>query len=378
MPRSLALAAPWPIPLRSSILCALIALGTTQAASAQLVTYTSRNGQDLVACGPQGGPFVSNSFSTPTETHEAIAVSDPGSLQWSASEASATFDATPTQSGITLAGTGHTSRDAIIEFASGATADTRDNWFFTVSATTRFSFLASLSATNSAGPMPSQSYLFAAFGGGAQVILDPGIPPTVLGGALFSPGTLIVTATGTLTPGQYVVSLQGRAEGTNVWPHDGSFDNFLSLAFDSTAATTYCTSGTTTHGCTAQISGSGTASATASSGFTLAVTGMEGAMLGLIFYGVTGRSELPWGAGSSFLCVQPPLERMPVLGSGGTPGACDGSMSFDWNSFVSSHPGAIGTPFSAGAVVNAQAWFRDPPSPAGTNLSNGIEFVVSP
>ncbi len=378
MPRSSALSTRSPRSLRSSILCALISLIATQAASAQLVTYTSRIGQDLVACGPQFGPFVNNTFLTPTETHESIAVSDPGSLQWSPSEASATFDATPTQSGITLAGTGQTSRDAIIEFATGATADTRDQWIFTVSTTTRFSFIASLSATNSAGPMPPQSYLFAAFGGGAQVLLDPGIPPTVFGGSLVSPGTLVVTATGTFLPGQYIVSLQGRAEGTNVWPHDGSFDNSLSLAFDSTATTSYCTSGTTTNGCTAQISGSGTASATAPSGFTLSATGVEGATFGLIFYGVNGRSALPWGAGSSVLCVQAPIQRMLVQGSGGTPNTCDGSLSIDWNSFVSSNPGAIGKPFSAGAVVDAQAWFRDPPSPAGTNLSNGIEFVVSP
>lgn len=378
MSRLPAFAAPSPRSLRSSILCALAALCAAQAASAQLVTYTSRNGQDLVVCGPQGGPSVSHTFSTPTETHESIAVSEPGGAQWSPSEASATFDATPSQSGITLAGTGQTSRDAILVFATGATADTRDQWIFTVSATTRFSFVASLSATNSSGPMPTQSYLFITFGGGAQIILDPGIPPTVLSGSLASPGTLVASATGTILPGQYLVSLQGRADGTNEWPHDGSFDNSLSLAFDSTASTSYCTSGTTTSGCTAQISGSGTASATAPSGFTLTVAGMEGATIGLIIYGVSGRSTLPWGTGSSLLCVQPPIERMSGQGSGGTPGACDGAMSLDWNSFVSSHPGALGTPFFAGAVVNAQGWFRDLPSPAGSNLSNGIEFVVSP
>jgi hypothetical protein len=53
-------------------------------------------------------------------------------------------------------------------------------------------------------------------------------------------------------------------------------------------------------------------------------------------------------------------------------------MSLDWNAFVASHPGAVGTPFSAGQLVQAQGWFRDPPSPKSTMLSNAIEFVVAP
>jgi hypothetical protein len=28
--------------------------------------------------------------------------------------------------------------------------------------------------------------------------------------------------------------------------------------------------------------------------------------------------------------------------------------------------------------VNAQAWFRDPPAPGTTNLSNGLQFTMCP
>jgi hypothetical protein len=179
-------------------------------------------------------------------------------------------------------------------------------------------------------------------------------------------------------PGQYFVQLNGRTEGTNVWPYTGSFDNSLSLAFGSSAVTSYCTSGTTTNGCNAQIQGTGTASTSSTSGFTLDVVGMEGASQGLIFYGVSGRAASPWGTSSSFVCVKSPTQRTGAQSGGGTSGACDGAMSLDWNAFVASHPGAVGTPFSSGQLVQAQGWFRDPPSPKSTMLSNAIEFVVAP
>jgi hypothetical protein len=378
MPRSFGHPAHPPRSLRWSVLCALVALGATGIASAQSVTFTSRNGEDTAYCGPSGGPVVDHDFSALTATHESISLSDPGGPTWSPSEASVQFDATPTQSGIALAGSALVSRDAVIVHATAATAATRDEWAFTVTAPTRFSFSASLSATSSAGVMAPQVFVFGALGGGAQIILDPGVPPSALSWAIFVPGAFASTATGTLLPGQYYVSLNGRTEGSNVWPYDGSFDNWLSLAFGSSAVTSYCTSGTTTNGCNAQIQGTGTASASATSGFTLAVTGMEGGSQGLIFYGVSGRAAAPWGTSSSFVCVKSPTQRTGAQSGGGTSGACDGAMSLDWNAFVATHPGALGAPFSSGQLVQAQGWFRDPPSPKSTMLSNAIEFVVSP
>lgn len=38
----------------------------------------------------------------------------------------------------------------------------------------------------------------------------------------------------------------------------------------------------------------------------------------------------------------------------------------------------LGPPFSAGQCVNAQTWFRDPPAPGTTNLSDGLQFVTAP
>jgi hypothetical protein len=140
----------------------------------------------------------------------------------------------------------------------------------------------------------------------------------------------------------------------------------------------YCTAGTTASGCNASIAGHGVASASATSGFAIDVTSMEGEKSGLIFYGVSGDTALPWGAGSSFMCVDAPVQRTTIQGSGGTAGACDGAMTLDWLDYAAANPGALGTPFAPGAAVWAQGWFRDPPSPKGTSLSNALLFTVCP
>jgi hypothetical protein len=163
----------------------------------------------------------------------------------------------------------------------------------------------------------------------------------------------------------------------------GAWENHdvLSWSFTSTSGgTPYCTAGTTTHGCTASISGSGVPSASAASGFTLSIANVEGQKQGLIFYGVdnTGFAPLAWGTSSSFLCVKSPLQRTLAQNSGGTANLCDGALSIDWNAFVATTPGCLGTPFSAGDHVYAQGWFRDPPSAKTTMLSDALDFVVQP
>jgi hypothetical protein len=124
---------------------------------------------------------------------------------------------------------------------------------------------------------------------------------------------------------------------------------------------------------------SGTPSASATSGFTIGAANVEGQRNGLIFYGINGRESLPWATGStSFLCVKVPTQRTFVHSSGGILGQCNGQLAVDWSAFVATYPGALGTPFSAGAVVDAQAWFRDPPAPKHSSMSDGLEFIVCP
>lgn len=152
-----------------------------------------------------------------------------------------------------------------------------------------------------------------------------------------------------------------------------------SFAINPGAPVVYCTAGTSTNGCVPSISGAGSPSAAHSSGFTISVTGVEGGKPGLIFYGINGRLVSAWGAGgTSVLCVKAPTQRMSLLSSGGASGQCNGAFSTDWLAFLAANPAALGEPFAAGATVNAQAWYRDPPAVKTTNLSNALEFVTVP
>jgi hypothetical protein len=139
----------------------------------------------------------------------------------------------------------------------------------------------------------------------------------------------------------------------------------------------YCTAGTTASGCQGSMSTTGSPSASAASGFTFELTGGEGAKSGIFFYGTNGRQANPWGNGSSFQCVVPPVLRAGLLTGSGTAGACDGTFSQDmnvlWTAKPQKNPGS-------GAVVQAQCWFRDPMNTSNqtTSLSDAIEFTMVP
>jgi hypothetical protein len=175
-----------------------------------------------------------------------------------------------------------------------------------------------------------------------------------------------------------------NAEGIVLDPVTGDFvvcgqsGEFGLIQRISLPPTPYCTAGTTTHGCLPSISGTGTPDANAGSGFTISIANVEGQKSGILFYGITGTQATPWGLGSSFICVKAPTQRMGTQTSGGTLNGCDGSLSIDWNTFITANPTSLGCPYSGGETVWAQGWFRDPPSPKTTNLSNALQFSVQP
>ncbi len=156
---------------------------------------------------------------------------------------------------------------------------------------------------------------------------------------------------------------------------------FVTDASAAPTVTTYCTSGSSASGCTARISACGIASATASSGFELIGTNVEDNKDGLFFYGANGQQANPWGNGTSYQCVTPPVKRGGLLASVSTGAAsCDGFFKQDLNArWCPACPKWKHNP-GAGAVVQAQLWYRDPLNTSNqtTSLSDAIEFPVGP
>lgn len=141
-------------------------------------------------------------------------------------------------------------------------------------------------------------------------------------------------------------------------------------------AVNYCTAGTTSNGCNGTMTlASGVPSASNAGPAILTATNLEGAKTGLLFYGV-GRVAVPWSpTSSSFLCVKSPTLRSATQSTGGTANACDGSMSLDINASLAAQ---TGFPVAAGGIFDIQAWFRDPPAPKTTHLSDGLEITLCP
>jgi hypothetical protein len=150
------------------------------------------------------------------------------------------------------------------------------------------------------------------------------------------------------------------------------------LSFTVSDVVNYCTAGTSASGCQALLSSTGTPSATAPSGFTFEAAGVEGQKDGLFFFGTNGRQANSWGNGTSYQCVVPPVVRAPIMTGIGTVAACDGSFAQDLNALWCPSCPKPGKNPGAGAVVQAQLWYRDPQSTSNqtTSLSDAIEFLV--
>jgi hypothetical protein len=142
----------------------------------------------------------------------------------------------------------------------------------------------------------------------------------------------------------------------------------------------YCTAGISASGCQAKISGSGLPSATTASGFVLSAVDVEGGKNGQFFYGASGRQANSWGNGTSFQCVVPPVKRGGILTGVGANGTCDGVFDQDLNARWCPTCPKPSHNFGAGAVVQAQLWYRDHASTSNqtTSLSDAIEFVIAP
>jgi hypothetical protein len=50
----------------------------------------------------------------------------------------------------------------------------------------------------------------------------------------------------------------------------------------------------------------------------------------------------------------------------------------DWNAYQSANPTALGSPWTTGVNAYCQGWYRDPPAPKTTSLSNALQLTYLP
>ena len=161
-----------------------------------------------------------------------------------------------------------------------------------------------------------------------------------------------------------------------------SIDVTVDLPGPASAAIEYCVAKQNSVGCTPQIFGVGTSSATAGSGFTVSAVNVINNKPGLYLYGNAGQAALPFVGG--LRCVATPLKRSAPMNSGGNapPNDCSGVYTMDFNTFAVGGLGGTPAPYLQvpGNVIYAQAWGRDngysPPNNA--TLSDGLKFAIGP
>ena len=143
---------------------------------------------------------------------------------------------------------------------------------------------------------------------------------------------------------------------------------------------TYCTAGTSALGCQAVLTGLGDPSPTAGSGFTVTVDDVNGNTVGALFYGQNGRMALPWGNGTSWRCVVPPVKRLPLYATSGSSGTCEGGFSDDLNAlWCATCPKPAKAPV-VGQKLQMQFWYRDPLNTSNqtSGFSSALEADVCP
>lgn len=140
----------------------------------------------------------------------------------------------------------------------------------------------------------------------------------------------------------------------------------------------YCRPTTSANGCGGEIFAFGAPSAAQPAGYTIRVNAVDGQRSGLFFYGAS-YANTPFAPGHpSKMCVSAPRQRMDLANSGGSAGACNGSLSVDVLAWAAQHPGALLTPLTAGQSMCFQGWLREPSFTPATLLTDAWWVTLGP
>jgi hypothetical protein len=136
----------------------------------------------------------------------------------------------------------------------------------------------------------------------------------------------------------------------------------------------YCAPSTNSAGTQPTMVTTGIASATATSGFTLAAGNVAGQRPVALFMTNSGRASIPFGGGT--FCLSQPVRAVVFLANG-TAGQCNGSVSIDLNTYARGlMPGYPNPPSylsQPGTLVQCQFVGRDAGVPL---LSGALEFSI--
>ena len=136
--------------------------------------------------------------------------------------------------------------------------------------------------------------------------------------------------------------------------------------------TSYCLAEPNSAGCTPSIASSGEPSLTGPDDFHVLASEVLNKQPGVLFWGL-GAAAVPFGNGT--LCIQPPVVRTALQNSGGNPLPLDCSGTYDLHLTQAYF---AGQGLTAGTILYAQYWTRDPGPGDGIGLTDGLAFELRP
>ncbi len=136
--------------------------------------------------------------------------------------------------------------------------------------------------------------------------------------------------------------------------------------------TTYCTAKLNSLACTPSITFEGGPSTSQPYPFVISASDVLNQRTSVLFYG-SSPNAAPFKGGT--LCVGAPVRRTPARSSGGSTGFsdCSGRPAIDFNERIQDGSDPA---LTAGAMVYAQWYYRDPAASFAIGLSNALSFVV--
>jgi hypothetical protein len=124
----------------------------------------------------------------------------------------------------------------------------------------------------------------------------------------------------------------------------------------------------------------GSASAGATTGFTVRASAARAGKLGLVIYTNTGPRVPAQPFLGGLLCINGPVRRATTVASvGGTPGNCDAVFQIDMNAFAAGMAGGNPQAYLSfpGTHIDCQWWGRDTFA-SGSYLSDALGYCIGP
>jgi len=183
-------------------------------------------------------------------------------------------------------------------------------------------------------------------------------------------------------PGALIGAIEYRVRAQDLTGNTGLSQVLSFVASDggcNGSPSTYCTAkANSIPGCVPAFALNGVPSASAPKGFTVAVTGVPGGNPGLFLYTTNGAAATPIQNAYGFLCIQagPGMFRIAPQAGAGTQGVCNGGYAVDFDQHMATQ--TQDATLVAGASVDLQCWYRDPPNPGTANFTHALRFTVCP